>query len=549
MRMLDGAIVAAARLSDRYIQGRFLPDKALDLIDEACARRRVDLDSRPAALEALERRAEELTGEAIALAREVEIRESDSYGVFFFNFFSSKKTTTQGADISDSENLEQLRRQLFAAEDARDIARAAFNSAQARWLEDKAIYDELRDVNQEIEAAETDVQAFERRGGQGYADARELREHTIPELKWRRRRALQAVQEKEQELAEQKQAWVEKRRAKAAKRAAKLKAKQDRWERGGEEMAAFNGDDGWASEDATNGGGGEGGKTGAAEGRGGADDEDEEDDEEDDDDENSPEAIGEALGGWGVTDVVGEADVAAVVAAATGIPAHKLSHGDDESTKILALRARLGDRVIGQTEATEAVADAMLRARAGLHGADRPRGAFLFLGPTGVGKTELAKALAAELLDDPTALVRLDMSEYAERHSVSRLVGSPPGYIGHDEGGQLTEAVRHKPYCVLLLDEVEKAHVDVFNTFSQVLDEGRLTDSKGRTVSFAQTFIVLTSNLGSRHLFEHFEQAKAKQAAAPPVVHPNGGFGSGSGSDGDIVPEVVKELVIGEVRC
>ena len=380
VRILDEALVAAAKLADRYVPAKYNPDKAIDLVDEACARRRVELDSRPAFLDALERRVNELSGELEALEREAKLQASG----FLQTYFRSE--TQADADAALAKKLDAVRARHAKAFAARSNARSA-------WRSEKAHYDELRAVNAEIEDVERDAAQYARKNR--HADAAELRESLAP-LKRRRENAVVAAQR--------------------------------------------------AASNAT----------------------------------------------YSATDVVSEQDLADVVSQATGIPATRLTA--DESAKLLALGERLARRVVGQRAATDAVADTVLRSCAGLAGASRPRGAFLFLGPTGVGKTETAKALAEELFDDATALVRLDMSEYAEKHTVSRLVGAPPGYIGHDDGGQLTEAVRKRPYSVVLLDEAEKAHRDVFDTFLQVLDDGRLTDSKGTTVDFTHTYVIMTGN-------------------------------------------------------
>ena len=383
VRILDEALVAAAKLADRYVPSKYNPDKAIDLIDEACARRRVELDSRPAFLDALERKVNDLSGELEALEREAKLQASG----FLTNLVFGSSSSDEEKDAVLQKRLADVRARHAQAFDARTDARRA-------WRTEKAHYDELRAVNVEIEDLEKDVAQYARKGRHG--DAAELKEALGP-LRERRTAAVANAQ------------------------------------------AAAN--------NAT----------------------------------------------YSASDVVGEQDVADVVALATGIPAQRLTA--DEGDKLLALAERLALRVVGQRTATDAVADTVLRSRAGLQGASRPRGAFLFLGPTGVGKTECAKALAAELFDDETAMVRLDMSEYGEKHTVSRLVGAPPGYVGHDDGGQLTEAVRKRPYSVVLLDEAEKAHRDVFDAFLQVLDDGRLTDSKGRTVDFTHTYVILTGNV------------------------------------------------------
>ena len=366
VRITDAALVAAATLSDRYITARFLPDKAIDLVDEAASRLRMEIDSRPVEIDEVERAVRRLEIEEMALAK-----ESDAA--------SAERLAALRAELAEQrEELDRAHRPL-AGREGRDRARRA--SSRSSW----------RPLRGESERAERD-------GDLGRAA--ELRYGRIPAL--------------EKELA-------------------------------------------------------------AAERR---------------------------LGGRPVMlkEEVGPDDVADVVSAWTGIPAGRLLEG--ETAKLLRMEDELGRRVVGQAEAVRAVSDAVRRARAGIADEDRPTGSFLFLGPTGVGKTELAKALAAFLFDDERAMVRIDMSEYSEKHSVARLVGAPPGYVGYDQGGQLTEAVRRRPYSVVLFDEVEKAHPDVFDMLLQVLDDGRLTDGQGRTVDFRNTILVLTSNLGSAALVD-----------------------------------------------
>ena len=368
VRIADAALVAAARLSSRYIQDRFLPDKAIDLVDEACAKTRVQLDSQPEAIDALQRRKLQLDVEATALKQE--------------------------DDAGSRERRKQVLVELAGVQEQ-------LTALTARYLAEKAEVDALQTVRKQLEAARTEMAEAERTYNLG--KVAELKYGRIPEL--------------EKQLAEP----------------------------------------------------GSGAYPVAGAGR--------------------ERLIGET---------VGAEQIAQIVSRWTGIPAAKLTEGD--RTRLLALAERLHERVVGQDEAVDAVANAVMRARAGLGDPNQPQGSFLFLGPTGVGKTELAKALAAELFDDERRLVRIDMSEYMESHSVSRLIGAPPGYVGYDEGGQLTEAVRRNPYTVVLLDEVEKAHPQVWNTFLQVLDEGRLTDGQGRMVNFRNAVIILTSNLGAEHL-------------------------------------------------
>ncbi|MBA3939249.1 MAG: AAA family ATPase, partial [Planctomycetes bacterium] len=369
VRIADAALVAAAQLSARYIADRFLPDKAIDLVDEACANTRVELDSSPAEIDQLNRRQLQLDVEATALKR-----ESDA---------ASKQRVAKVG-----EELARIREELSVL--------------TARHQSEKSQVEEHRNLRQKLENAKRDMEQAERRYDLG--KVAELRYGVVPDL--------------EKKLAEQ-----------AAR----------------------------------------------------------------------PSEPGRMLG-----ESVGPEDIAEVVSRWTGIPAHKLGQGERE--RLLKLAARLHERVVGQEEAVDAVANAVMRSRAGLGDQNQPLGSFLFLGPTGVGKTELAKALAGELFDDEKHLVRIDMSEYMESHSVSRLMGAPPGYVGYDEGGQLTEAVRRRPYTVVLFDEVEKAHPQVWNALLQVLDEGHLTDGQGRKVNFKNTVVILTSNLGSQHLLNGVTQ-------------------------------------------
>ena len=362
VRIQDSALVAASELSNRYITNRFLPDKAIDLVDEAGSRLRMEIDSSPQEIDELERVVRRLEIEEIALSKET--------------------------DEASKERLAQLRADLADE-------REKLGELKARWVNEKDAIDKVQKAKEELEELRNQSEIAERDGD--FAKVSELRYGRIPEV--------------EKELAE---------------------AEKEANERGGSAML---------SEEVT------------------------------------PETIAEVVSAW------------------TGIPAGKMMQGETE--KLLEMESILGKRVVGQEDAVRAVSDAVRRSRAGIADPNRPLGSFLFLGPTGVGKTELAKALAEFLFDDERAMVRIDMSEYGEKHSVARLVGAPPGYVGYDAGGQLTEAVRRRPYTLVLFDEVEKAHPDVFDILLQVLDDGRLTDGQGRTVDFRNTVIILTSNLGA----------------------------------------------------
>ncbi|TFI45868.1 ATP-dependent chaperone ClpB [Rhodococcus sp. 1R11] len=361
VRITDSALVAAATLSDRYITARFLPDKAIDLVDEAASRLRMEIDSRPVEIDEVERAVRRLEIEEMALAKET--------------------------DDASKARLDKLRQELA------DL-REKLAELSTRWQNEKNAIDSVRVLKEELENLRGESDRAERDGDLG--KAAELRYGRIPTLE--------------------------------------------------KELAA---------------------KT-----------------------EDSP-AQGDVM----LKEEVGPDDVADVVAAWTGIPAGRMLEG--ETAKLLRMEDELGKRVVGQKDAVQAVSDAVRRSRAGVADPNRPTGSFLFLGPTGVGKTELAKALAEFLFDDERAMVRIDMSEYSEKHAVARLVGAPPGYVGYEAGGQLTEAVRRRPYTVVLFDEVEKAHPDVFDILLAVLDEGRLTDGQGRTVDFRNTILILTSNLGA----------------------------------------------------
>jgi ATP-dependent Clp protease ATP-binding subunit ClpB len=376
VRIQDSALIAAAELSDRYIADRFLPDKAIDLVDEAASRLRIEIDSLPTEIDQVDRRVMQLEIELTSLAKET--------------------------DDASAARRGALERELA---DQRERSSAM----KAQWQSEKDAISAISDCKKALEAARGEVERAERAAD--LQRAAELRYGIIPELE---------------------------------KQLAGLEA-----------------------------------------------------------------AVAKPGGTVFLKEEVDADDVAAVVATWTGIPVTRLLEG--EVAKLVQMEARLHERVIGQDEAVEAVSTAIRRSRAGLSDPDRPIGSFLFLGPTGVGKTELARALAEFLFDSQDAIVRIDMSEYMERHSVSRLLGAPPGYVGYDEGGQLTEAVRRRPYCVVLFDEIEKAHADVFNTLLAVLDDGRLTDGQGRTVDFKNTVLIMTSNIRPEPgelraaLLEHFK--------------------------------------------
>tara|TARA_Y100001968_G_scaffold139266_1_gene127407 strand:- start:17569 stop:20202 length:2634 start_codon:yes stop_codon:yes gene_type:complete len=377
IRIQDTALVSAATLSDRYITDRFLPDKAIDLIDEAASRLRMELDSMPTEIDQLERQVMQLEIERTALKKE--------------------------KDEASRERLAKLEENLANLKEQSD-------ELKARWQDEKASINAVSIVNSQLEEAHRDQEKAEREGDLNAAA--QIRYETIPEL--------------EKKLEEMQQALNE---AEETKRLLK--------------------------------------------------------------------------------EEVTDEDVAAVVAAWTGIPVSKMLEG--ERQKLVHMEDRISERVVGQQKAITAVADAVRRARSGLQDPDRPIGSFVFMGPTGVGKTELARSLAEFLFDDETAMVRIDMSEYMEKHTVARLIGAPPGYVGHEEGGQLSEAVRRKPYSVVLFDEIEKAHPDVFNVFLQVLDDGRLTDGQGRTVDFRNTIVIMTSNIGSHIIQDYFLDGKTTE--------------------------------------
>ncbi len=389
VKIADSALVAAVTLSHRYISDRFLPDKAIDLVDEACAMIRTEIDSMPAELDELTRRVMRLEIEEAALAKE--------------------------SDPASQARLDDLRRELADLRAQADALRAQWEAERQTLRRIQALREDIEQVRQQAELAERNYDL---------SAAAELRMGKLPDLERR-------LHAEEEQLASR---------------------------QGGTRL---------------------------------------------------------------LREVVTEDEIAAIVSRWTGIPVSRLQEGERE--KLLRLDQILHERVVGQDEAVQLVADAIIRARSGIKDPRRPIGSFIFLGPTGVGKTELAKSLAAALFDTEENMVRIDMSEYQERHTVSRLVGAPPGYVGYEEGGQLTEAVRRKPYSVVLFDEVEKAHSDVFNTLLQVLDDGRLTDAQGRTVNFRNSVIIMTSNIGSQYLVQ--------DAVA----------------GGEIKPDV-RELVLGEMR-
>jgi ATP-dependent Clp protease ATP-binding subunit ClpB len=394
VQISDAALVAAATLSDRYITARFLPDKAIDLVDEAASRLRMEIDSSPVEIDELRRTVDRMKMEELALSRE--------------------------SDPASKERLDRLRADLADRQEQ-------LTALTARWEQEKSGLNRVGELKKKLDDLKGQAERAQRDGD--YETASRLLYGEIPAL--------------DAEIAEA--------------------AATDRDAEGATEPGAGIG--------------------------------------------SAPPMVKEE---------VGPDDVADVVSAWTGIPAGRLLEG--ETGKLLRMETELGARVIGQASAVQAVSDAVRRARAGISDPDRPTGSFLFLGPTGVGKTELAKALAEFLFDDERAMVRIDMSEYGEKHSVARLVGAPPGYVGYEEGGQLTEAVRRRPYCVVLLDEVEKAHPEVFDVLLQVLDDGRLTDGQGRTVDFRNTILILTSNLGSAFIADPNLDDRAKRDAVMNAV-------------------------------
>ena len=430
VQISDAALVAAATLSDRYITARFLPDKAIDLIDEAASRLRMEIDSRPVEIDELQRTVDRMKMEEMALAKE--------------------------ADPASKERLERLRADLADRQEQ-------LTALVARWDREKSSLNKVGELKKRLDDLKGQAERAQRDAD--FETASRLMYGEIPAA--------------ERELA-----------------AAAAAANEGIDAGSGGDGAGSGGDGaGSAGDGAGSGGGGagSGGDGAAADGH-----------------------VTLAGARPMVKEEVGPDDVADVVSAWTGIPAGRLLEG--ETGKLLRMEAELGKRLVGQARAVQAVSDAVRRSRAGIADPDRPSGSFLFLGPTGVGKTELAKALAEFLFDDERAIIRIDMSEYSERHSVARLVGAPPGYIGYEEGGQLTEAVRRRPYCVILLDEVEKAHPEVFDILLQVLDDGRLTDGQGRTVDFRNTILILTSNLGSQFIADPALDDAAKREAVMSVV-------------------------------
>lgn len=377
VRIMDAALVAAASLSDRYIADRFLPDKAIDLVDEAASRLRIEIDSMPYEIDVIERRIRQLEVEHLALKKEKDARSKERRAAI----------EKEMADLKESNSAKK-----------------------AKWQSEKEVIDAIRTVQSDIDEAKREAEIAERNGDLG--KVAEIRYSTLASLE------------------------------------AKLKEENER-------LVALQENGSYLQEEVTD------------------------------------EHIAKIVSNW------------------TGIPVSKMLESDME--RLLHMEETLHKRVIGQDEGIRAVSDAVRRARAGLKEPNRPIGSFIFLGPTGVGKTELARALAENLFDDENAMVRIDMSEYMEKHSVARLIGAPPGYVGHEEGGQLTEAVRRRPYSVLLFDEIEKAHPDVFNVMLQLLDDGRLTDSQGRVVDFKNTVVILTSNIGSE-IFGQEGDASAQNA-------------------------------------
>jgi ATP-dependent Clp protease ATP-binding subunit ClpB len=403
VQIRDEAIIAAVELSHRYITSRFLPDKAIDLVDEAAARLRLEMNSVPEEIDTLDRRVRGLEIEREAIRRE-----------------------------NDTARLETLSREIEDLESERDALRA-------KWESERGMIEKIQAGKERIERFKVEAADAERRGDYGL----------VAEIRY-----------------------------------GKIRETEDR-------IANLQGE---------------------------------------------LDAANSAGSGAMIKEVVNAQDIAEVVSRWTGIPVSKMMEG--ERTKLLHMEEELHRRVVGQQDAIRAISDAVRRSRAGLSDARRPIGSFLFLGTTGVGKTELAKALAEFLFNDDNSLTRIDMSEYQERHSVSRLIGAPPGYVGYDEGGQLTEAVRRKPYSVVLLDEIEKAHPDLFNILLQVLDDGRLTDNKGRTVDFRNTIIIMTSNMGSSVIRENFSEAAGSDGG-----NAHGGFNSDGEPSEELVERTRDEVI------
>ncbi|KAJ1976561.1 hypothetical protein H4R33_006412 [Dimargaris cristalligena] len=412
VKIMDSALVAAATLSKRYITNRYLPDKAIDLMDEACANTRVQLDSQPEAIDQLERRQLQLEVEATALAKE-------------------KDSASKGRLKQVRQEIAHLKEQL--------------RPLKAKYDNEKGRLDEVRSLKQKLDELRNKASEAERR--YDLAQAADIRYYAIPDIE---KRITKITEERERQDAEQ--------------------------------MAKAGGD------------------------------------------ENEDKLL---------TEVVGPDQIMEVVSRWTGIPVTRLSQ--TQIDRLLGLAQNLERRVVGQNEAVEAIADAVLRSRAGMARENQPMGSFLFLGPTGVGKTELAKGLAEQLFDNEKYMVRLDMSEYMESHSVSRLIGAPPGYVGYEEGGQLTEAVRRRPYIVVLFDEIEKAHPKVLNVMLEVLDDARLTDGQGRVVDFSNTVIIMTSNIGQEYILNY---AAAQHANNSP-----------SDNDGGRLPESVRKQVMDQLKA
>ncbi|HKQ17085.1 MAG TPA: AAA family ATPase, partial [Solirubrobacterales bacterium] len=453
VRIQDSALIAAATLSDRYIADRFLPDKAIDLIDEAASKLRIEIDSLPTEIDVVERRFQPvLVGEpdvadTIAILRGLKERYEVHHGVRISDAAIVAAATLSQRYIADR----------FLPDKAIDLID---ESASRLKIEIDSMPTEIDEVERRIQQLEIEREALKKERDDASKVRRDVIEAELAELneragemkaRWQNEKgAIGAIKEAKARLEEAHREAERAERDADLERAAKLR---------------YGEIPGLEREVADN---------------------------------EARLAELHADGGSMLTEEVTEEDVAQVVAKWTGIPVSRLMEGEVE--KLIHMEERLHERVIGQDEAISAVANALRRSRAGLSDPGRPIGSFLFLGPTGVGKTELAKALAEFMFDSEQAMVRLDMSEYMEKHTVARLIGAPPGYVGYDEGGQLTEAVRRRPYAVILLDEIEKAHPDVFNTLLQIMDDGRLTDGQGRTVSFTNAVLIMTSNAGSTEI-------------------------------------------------